>query len=57
MFAPWAAEHSVLREKVIEHAFLAETSRSHQLDLAMPSETLGGSSEDHKMAARLGFAN
>lgn len=40
MFDLWAPEHSVLREKVIEHAFLAELSRSLLLDLAMPFEVL-----------------
>ncbi|KQM12980.1 hypothetical protein [Novosphingobium sp. Leaf2] len=40
MFHLWAPEHSVLREKVIEHAFLAELSRSLLLELAMPFEVL-----------------
>lgn len=40
MFNLWAPEHSVLREKVIEHTFLAELSRSLLLDLAMPFEVL-----------------
>lgn len=40
MFDLWAPEHSVLREKVIERAFLAELSRSLLLDLAMPFEVL-----------------
>jgi hypothetical protein len=40
MFDLWAPEHSVLREKVVEHIFLAELSRSLLLDLAMPFEVL-----------------
>lgn len=40
MFDLWAPEHSVLREKVIEHIFLAELSRSLLLDLGMPFEVL-----------------
>ena len=40
MFDLWAPEHSVLREKVIEHTFLAELSRTLLLDLAMPFEVL-----------------
>ncbi|MGJ0237730.1 hypothetical protein ACQEPB_04300 [Novosphingobium fluoreni] len=40
MFDLWSPEHSVLREKVIEHAFLAELSRSLLLDLAMPFEVM-----------------
>lgn len=40
MFDLWAPEHSVLREKVIEHIFLAELSRTLLLDLAMPFEVL-----------------
>ncbi len=40
MFDLWAPEHSVLREKVIERAFLAELSRSLLLDMAMPFEVL-----------------
>jgi hypothetical protein len=35
-----APEHSVLREKVVEHIFLAELSRSLLLDLGMPFEVL-----------------
>lgn len=40
MFDLWAAEHSVLREKVIEHIFLAELSRTLLLDMGMPFEVL-----------------
>lgn len=40
MFNPWAPEHSVLREKVVEHVFLAELSRTLLLDLKMPLEVL-----------------
>lgn len=40
MFDVWAPEHSVLREKVIEHIFLAELSRSLLLDLGLPFEVL-----------------
>ncbi len=40
MFDLWAPEHSVLREKVIERAFLAELSRSLLFELAMPFEVL-----------------
>ncbi len=40
MFDLWSPEHSVLREKVIEHTFLAELSRSLLLDLGLPFEVL-----------------
>lgn len=40
MFELWAAENSVLREKVIEHIFLAELSRALLLDLKLPFEVL-----------------
>jgi len=40
MFDLWASEHSVLREKVIEHIFLAELSRALVLDLKLPFEVL-----------------
>ena len=40
MFELWAPEHSVLREKVIEHIFLAELSRTLLLDLKLPFEVL-----------------
>lgn len=40
MFDLWGPEHSVLREKVIEHIFLAELSRCLLLDLGMPFEVL-----------------
>lgn len=40
MFDLWAPEHSVLREKVVEHIFLAELSRTLLLDLGMPFEIL-----------------
>ncbi|MBJ7437601.1 MAG: hypothetical protein JHD35_01065 [Sphingopyxis sp.] len=40
MFDLWAPEHSVLREKVIEHIFLAELSRHLLLDLGQPFEVL-----------------
>ncbi|MGN3973653.1 hypothetical protein [Tsuneonella sp. SYSU-LHT278] len=40
MFDVWSPEHSVLREKVVEHVFLAELSRTLLLDLKMPFEVL-----------------
>lgn len=40
MFDLWASEHSVLREKVIEHIFLADLSRTLLLDLETPFEVL-----------------
>lgn len=40
MFDLWAPEHSVLREKVIEHIFLAELSRHLLLDVGQPFEVL-----------------
>ena len=40
MFNPWSPEHSVLREKVVEHVFIAELSRTLLLDLKMPFEVL-----------------
>ncbi|WP_374406264.1 hypothetical protein [Pelagerythrobacter sp.] len=40
MFDPWAPEHSVLREKVVEHVFVAQLSRTLLLDLKMPFEVL-----------------
>ena len=40
MFDLWSPEHSVLREKVIEHIFLAELSRAMLLDLKQPFEVL-----------------
>ena len=40
VFDPWSTEHSVLREKVVEHVFIAELSRSLILDLKMPFEVL-----------------
>lgn len=40
MFDVWSPEHSVLREKVVEHVFLAELSRTLLLDLNMPFEIL-----------------
>ncbi|WJY19251.1 hypothetical protein QQS45_03180 [Alteriqipengyuania flavescens] len=40
MFDVWAQEHSVLREKVVEHTFLAELSRALLLDLRLPFEVL-----------------
>lgn len=40
MFDLGASEHSVLREKVVEHIFLAELSRSLLLDLGLPFEVL-----------------
>ena len=40
MFNPWSPEHSVLREKVVEHLFVAELSRTLLLDLKMPFEVL-----------------
>ncbi len=40
MFDPWAPENSVLREKVIEHVFLAELSRALLLKSRIPFEVL-----------------
>jgi hypothetical protein len=40
MFDLWAPEHSVLREKVLEHAFLTELSKVLLLDLRTPFEVL-----------------
>lgn len=40
MFEVWSPEHSVLREKVVEHVFLAELSRTLLLDLKMQFEVL-----------------
>lgn len=40
VFDPWSPEHSVLREKVVEHVFIAELSRTLLLDLKMPFEVL-----------------
>lgn len=40
MFELWAAEHSVLREKVLEHAFLTELSKVLLLERRMPIEVL-----------------
>lgn len=40
MFDPWAPENSVLREKVIEHVFLAELSRALLLKTRIPFEVL-----------------
>ncbi len=40
MFNPWSPQHSVLREKVVEHLFIAEISRTLLLDLKMPFEVL-----------------
>ena len=40
MFNPWSPQHSVLREKVVEHLFIAELSRTLLLDLKMPFEVL-----------------
>lgn len=40
MFDLWAPEHSVLREKVVEHIFIAELSKALLLDLAVPFEIL-----------------
>jgi len=40
MFDPWAPENSVLREKVIEHVFLAELSRALLLNTRIPFEVL-----------------
>lgn len=40
MFDPWAAQNSVLREKVIEHVFLAELSRALLLKTRIPFEVL-----------------
>lgn len=42
MFDLWAPEHSVLREKVVEHIFLADLSRTLLLDLKLPFEVLRG---------------
>lgn len=40
MFDLWASEHSVLREKVVEHIFLAELARHLLLDMKQPFEVL-----------------
>lgn len=40
MFDPWAPENSVLREKVIEHVFLAELSRALLLNTRITFEVL-----------------
>ena len=40
MFDLWAPEHSVLREKVIEHIFVTELSKVLLLDKKLPFETL-----------------
>lgn len=40
MFNPWSPQHSVLREKVVEHLFIAELSSTLLLDLKMPFELL-----------------
>ena len=40
MFDPWAPANSVLREKVVEHLFIAGLSRTLLLDLGMPFEIL-----------------
>ena len=40
MFDLWAPEHSTLREKVLEHAFLTELSKVFLLDHGMPLEIL-----------------
>lgn len=40
MFDIWSPENSVLREKVIEHTFLAELARCLVLDLGLPFEVL-----------------
>lgn len=40
MFDPWGPENSVLREKVVEHLFLAELSRELLLYIRTPFEVL-----------------
>ena len=40
MFNLWAPEHSVLREKALEHIFLSELSKALLLDLNVPFEVL-----------------
>jgi hypothetical protein len=40
MFDPWAPENSVLREKVIEHVFLADLARALLLKTRIPFEVL-----------------
>lgn len=40
MFDLWGPEHSVLREKVLEHIFLSELSKAFLLDLSVPFEVL-----------------
>ena len=40
MFDLWAPEHSTLREKVLEHAFLTELSKVFLLDHGVPLEIL-----------------
>lgn len=40
MFNLWDSDNSVLREKVVEHIFVAELSRVLLLDMKLPFETL-----------------
>jgi hypothetical protein len=40
MFDLWASEHSVLREKVLEHIFVAELSKVLLLEMKLPFEIL-----------------
>lgn len=40
MFDLWGPEHSVLREKALEHIFLSELSKALLLDLSVPFEVL-----------------
>lgn len=40
MFDPWGPENSVLREKVVEHLFLAELSKALLLEVRTPFEVL-----------------
>jgi hypothetical protein len=47
MFELWSAGHSVLREKVLEHVFLAELSKSLLLRMKMPFEVLRAEFDAH----------
>lgn len=47
MFELWSAGHSVLREKVLEHIFLAELSKALLLRMKMPFEVLRAEFDAH----------
>ena len=47
MFELWSAGHSVLREKVLEHIFLAELSMALLLRMQMPFEVLRAEFDAH----------